>query len=73
MQFEKLLESGKAYKCFCSKEKISEERLQAEKSGGAYLYSGTCRNLDVHLIQENIKNKTTLLRSYFCTGWLYGI
>jgi len=54
---EKLLETGKAYRCFCSKEKISKERLLAEKSGGAYLYSGTCRNLDEQLIQENIDNK----------------
>lgn len=53
---EKLLETGKAYRCFCSKEKIYEERLLAEKSGGGYLYSGTCRNLDEQLIQENIDN-----------------
>jgi glutamyl-tRNA synthetase len=53
---EKLLEVGKAYRCFCSKEKIAEERNQAEKSGSGYYYSGTCRNLDEKVIQTNIKN-----------------
>lgn len=53
---KKLLETGKAYRCFCLKEKIAEERKQVEMSGGGYYYSGTCRNLDKNLVQENIKN-----------------
>ena len=53
---KKLLETGKAYRCFCSKEKIAEERKQAEMSGSGYYYSSTCRNLDEKLIQANIKN-----------------
>jgi glutamyl-tRNA synthetase len=53
---KKLLETGKAYRCFCSKEKIAEERSQAEKLGGGYFYSGTCRNLDKKGIQNNIEN-----------------
>ncbi|RKY90485.1 MAG: glutamate--tRNA ligase, partial [Ignavibacteriae bacterium] len=53
---EKLLETKKAYRCFCSKEKIAEERIQAEKSGTGYFYSGTCRNLDDRVVQANIKN-----------------
>ena len=53
---EKLLESGKAYRCFCSKEKIAEERKQAEMSGGGYYYSGACRNIGESVIQDNIKN-----------------
>ncbi len=53
---EKLLETKKAYRCFCSKEKIAEERNQAEKSGTGYFYSGTCRNLDQKIIQSNLKN-----------------
>ncbi len=51
---DKLLETGKAYRCFCSKDKITEERLQTEKSGGGYLYSGTCRYLDEQTLQGNI-------------------
>jgi len=53
---DKLLETGKAYRCFCSKEKIAEERKQAEKRGDGYFYSGTCRNLDENMIQRNIDN-----------------
>lgn len=53
---EKLLESKKAYRCFCSKDKIAEERNQAEKSGNGYFYSGTCRNLDDRVVQANINN-----------------
>ena len=53
---EKLLEGGKAYRCFCSKEKNAEERNQAEKLGDGYYYSGTCRNLDKKEIQNNIEN-----------------
>lgn len=53
---EKLLDERKAYRCFCSKEKIAEERKQTEVSGGGYYYSGTCRNLDDRVVQENIKN-----------------
>ena len=53
---DKLLETGKAYHCFCSKEKIAEERKQAEMRGDGYFYSGTCRNLKEHIIQDNIKS-----------------
>lgn len=53
---EKLLEEGKAYRCFCSKEKIVEERKQVEMSGGGYYYSGTCRNLDEKIVQSKIDN-----------------
>ncbi|MFC1565410.1 glutamate--tRNA ligase [Candidatus Neomarinimicrobiota bacterium] len=53
---EKLLETGNAYRCFCSKEKIAEERKQAEMRGDGYFYSGTCRNLDESIIQNNIKS-----------------
>ena len=53
---KELLEERKAYRCFCSKEKIAEERNQAEQSGTGYFYSGTCRNLDDRAVQENIKN-----------------
>ncbi len=52
----RLLEKGKAYHCFCSKEKIIEERKQAEVSGNGYYYSGVCRNLDEQVVQANIKN-----------------
>lgn len=40
-----LLESGAVYKCFCAREKIEAQRLQAEKEKHDYIYDGCCRNL----------------------------
>ncbi len=42
---EKLLASGHAYHCYCSKEEIDTAREAAEKAGGSFIYPGTCRNL----------------------------
>lgn len=51
-----LLESGNAYPCFCSKEKIAEERKEVEMSGGGYFYSSTCRSLNKNKVQQKIEN-----------------
>jgi glutamyl-tRNA synthetase len=40
---EELVESGKAYRCYCTVEELEEERAAAEHSGDAYRYSGRCR------------------------------
>jgi len=53
---KRLLGSGKAYPCFCSKEKISEERKQAELSGSGYSYSGTCRNIEEQIVNQKLEN-----------------
>ncbi len=52
----KLLESGKAYRCFCSKEQIAADRQAAEAKGGAYLYPGTCKNLTEKEVKQNLDN-----------------
>ena len=41
----KLIESGAAYHCYCSKEELDTEREQAKKQRKAFIYSGKCRNL----------------------------
>ncbi len=43
---EKLIEEGKAYRCYCSIEELRAGREQARKENRAYLYPGNCRNLD---------------------------
>ena len=43
----KLLENGKAYKCFCSRQLLEEKRQQARENKTSYQYDGTCRNLTV--------------------------
>ncbi len=42
---QKLLDSGKAYKCYCTAEMLEEKRELAMKAGGKPKYDGTCRNL----------------------------
>lgn len=42
---ERLLADGKAYRCFCTTEELSERRAQAEAAGGAFAYDGRCDRL----------------------------
>jgi glutamyl-tRNA synthetase len=41
---QKLLESGHAYKCFCTVEELEHKREEARKRKADYHYDGTCRN-----------------------------
>ncbi len=41
----KLLDEGKAYKCYCSKEKLDAMREKQRLVGKKAMYDGTCRNL----------------------------
>ena len=41
-----ILKDGNAYRCFCSKEKLDEDRKIADKEKRVYRYAKTCRNLD---------------------------
>ena len=50
---EKLVTSGAAYRCFCTKERLSDERAKAEARGETYTYDKHCLNLS----QNAIKNK----------------
>ncbi|GAB7026115.1 glutamate--tRNA ligase [Geotalea toluenoxydans] len=42
---QKLLDSGKAYKCYCTAEELEAKRDLAFKEGRKPKYDGTCRNL----------------------------
>jgi glutamyl-tRNA synthetase len=44
---EKLVESGHAYKCFCTQEELDRKREEAKRKKEDYHYDGTCRNLSV--------------------------
>jgi nondiscriminating glutamyl-tRNA synthetase len=52
-----LLESGKAYYCFCSQDQVNEDRAQIGESGETYKYSGRCRNLTKAEIDEKLSQK----------------
>ena len=48
----RLIESGYAYKCFCSKEVLEEKRQAAQAAKKTYQYDGTCRNLPAQTIAD---------------------
>ena len=54
---QRLLQEGKAYCCFCSKEDLAEKRLKAEKETGGYHYDGKCRNLNGAEIASNMEKE----------------
>jgi glutamyl-tRNA synthetase len=41
----RLLESGKAYRCFCTEAELDRERAAADSAKRPYVYSGKCRAL----------------------------
>ncbi|ADD02146.1 glutamyl-tRNA synthetase [Thermoanaerobacter italicus Ab9] len=51
----KLLDEGKAYYCFCTKEELEEMRRRAENEGRPFMYTGKCRNLTREQIEEYLK------------------
>lgn len=44
-QVQKLLDEGKAYRCYCTSEELEAKRERALKEGRKPKYDGTCRNL----------------------------
>jgi glutamyl-tRNA synthetase len=51
---EKLLNEGKAYKCFCTKEELDAERKKAEAEKRAFKYDGRCSRLSPAEVKSNI-------------------
>lgn len=54
---QKLLDDGKAYRCFCSPELLQKERKEAEKEKKAFQYDGRCRRLSKEDIKSYLKAK----------------
>lgn len=52
-----LLDSDKAYRCFCSKTELAEKREKAEKETGGYQYDRKCRNLSDTEIEEKLAHE----------------
>ncbi len=50
---EMLVKRGAAYRCFCTKERLAEERAKAEARGEAYTYDKHC----LHLSEEDIQRR----------------
>jgi glutamyl-tRNA synthetase len=54
----KLLDSGHAYKCFCTKEALEEKRALAREQKTSLQYDGTCRHLTSQQVSEKESSGT---------------
>ncbi len=52
----KLLDSGKAYRCFCTPEELNEKREEARNTKADYKYDRTCLNLNEDDIKQKLDN-----------------
>ncbi len=50
-----LLEQGKAYRCFCTKDELDQKRRFAEENKINQRYDGTCRRLTNEQIEDNLQ------------------
>ena len=53
---QQLIDEGKAYYCFCSKERLTQLREEQKKAGETPRYDGHCRNLSPEEVQKRIAN-----------------
>lgn len=51
---QKLLETGAAYRCFCTREELDAQREEAEAKRVAFMYNGRCRDLSKAEIEDKI-------------------
>jgi glutamyl/glutaminyl-tRNA synthetase len=51
---EQLIKRGAAYRCFCTKERLAEERASAEAQGKAFTYDKHCLRLSEEEIQAKL-------------------
>lgn len=51
---QQLLDEGKAYYCFCTKEELDVERKRQQEEKQPQIYSGKCRNLSAEDVKANL-------------------
>jgi len=67
-----LLEQGKAYRCFCTKDELDQKRRIAEEQKINQRYDGTCRQLTKQQIESNQQSgKPFTLRFKVDTGQVH--
>jgi nondiscriminating glutamyl-tRNA synthetase len=54
-KLEKLIESGHAYYCFCSKEEVEAQKKHLMALGEAPVYRGKCRDLPKETVEKYLK------------------
>jgi glutamyl-tRNA synthetase len=52
----RLLETGHAYRCFCTAEELSVARREAEALGGAFRYDRRCLRLDAREVSRRVED-----------------
>lgn len=57
-----LVDSGHAYYCFCTPQRLEEVRSQMQKEGKPPMYDKHCRNLDLKESAEKAKTETHVIR-----------
>ena len=50
-----LLSRGNAFRCFCTREELDEQRKAAEARRVAFMYDGRCRELSPEQVQERVE------------------
>ncbi|MBR4434996.1 MAG: glutamate--tRNA ligase [Clostridia bacterium] len=51
---KKLVELGRAYYCFCTKEELDQKRAEVESAGGTYKYDKHCASLSEEEVQKRL-------------------
>jgi glutamyl-tRNA synthetase len=54
---KKILASGHAYRCFCTKEELDAQRNEAESKRIAFMYNGKCRDLPEKEIEARLERQ----------------
>ena len=52
---QKLIDSGHAYYCFCSKQKLEKVRKEQQKQGKPSMYDQSCRKLDKEEVEKRLQ------------------
>ena len=52
---QRLLDTGRAYHCFCTPGELERERQIARAKGAAHRYSGRCRNLTASQVRSRLR------------------
>lgn len=53
----RLLDTGHAYRCFCTKEELEAQRKEAEARKVAFMYDGRCRELPPEVVSQNLERR----------------
>ncbi|OZJ04638.1 hypothetical protein BZG36_02025 [Bifiguratus adelaidae] len=52
---DQLVQSGQAYRCFCSRERLDHVKEKSRQAGKAFIYDKRCRHLSEQEIKDNLE------------------